>query len=106
MKDMRDILQSLLGEELSSAEILRGLRVKSGLSQDELSEITGIQRSNISAIENDRIPMSSYYAEIFAAVYKVHPSDILYPNGFVKKSAELIKLEKKAEAYFKKASSG
>jgi transcriptional regulator with XRE-family HTH domain len=106
MKEIRGILENLLGEDLSSGEVLRGLRIKSGLSQDEFAELTGIQRSNISALENDRIQMTSYYAEIFATVFKVHPSDILYPNGHVKKSAELIKLKKKAEAYFKKISVG
>lgn len=49
-----------------------------------------IQRSNLSGLENDPIQMTSYYAEIFAAVFKVHPSDILYPNGYLKKSAEHI----------------
>jgi transcriptional regulator with XRE-family HTH domain len=106
MKDMREVLENLLGEDLSSGEVLKGLRIKSGLSQDELAELTGIQRSNLSALENDRTQMTSYYAEIFAAVFKLHPSDILYPNGHVKKSADLLKLEKKAEAYFKKSSVG
>ncbi len=106
MKDMREVLQNLLGEDLSSGEVLRGLRIKSGLSQDEIAELTGLQRSNISALENDRTQTTSYYAEIFAAVFKVHPSDILYPNGHVKKSTDLLKLEKKAAAYFKKVSAG
>lgn len=106
MKDMREVLENLLGEDLSSGEVLKGLRIKNNLSQDELSELTGIQRSNLSALENDRTIMTSYYAEIFAAVFKEHPSDILYPNGHVKKSADLLKLEKKAEAYLKKSSVG
>lgn len=106
MKDMRKVLYGMLGEDLSSGEVLRGLRIKSELSQDQLAELTGIQRPNISGLENDRIEMTSHYAEIFAAVFKVHPSEILYPNGHVKKSADLLKLEKKAEAYFKKVSAG
>lgn len=104
MKEMRGVLENLLGEDLSSGEVLRGLRLKSKLSQDELAELTGIQRSNLSALENDRTQMTSYYAEIFSAVFKVHPTDILYPNGHVKKSADLLKLEKKVAAYFKKVS--
>jgi transcriptional regulator with XRE-family HTH domain len=104
MKEMRAVLQNLLGEDLDTGEVLRGLRINSGLSQDELAELTGIQRTNLSALENNRIQMTSYYAEIFAVVFKVHPSDILYPNGHVKKSADIVKLEKKAEAYFKKVS--
>lgn len=106
MKEMRDVLESMLGDDLSSGEILRGLRIKHKLSQDELAELTGIKRTNLSALENDRTPMTSYYAEIFSVVFKVHPSEILYPNGRVKKSSELLKLEKKAEAYLKKLSAG
>ncbi len=92
MKDMR--------------EVLRGLRLKMDLSQDQLEELTGIARPNISGLENDRIAMTSHYAEIFAAVFKIHPSEILYPNGHVKKSPAILKLEKKAEAYFKKNAVG
>lgn len=106
MKDMREVLYGMLGEDLSSGEMLRGLRIKLGLSQDQLSELTGIQRPNISGLENDRIDMTSHYAEIFSAVFKVHPSEILYPNGHVKKSSEILKLEKKAEAYLKRIAVG
>jgi transcriptional regulator with XRE-family HTH domain len=101
MKDMRDVLYGMLGEDLSSGEVLRGLRIKSSLSQDQLAELTGLQRPNISGLENDRIE-TSHYAEIFAAVFKIHPSAILYPNGHVKKSSKILKLEKKAEAYLNK----
>ena len=104
MKDMRSVLQNLLGDDLSSAEVLRGLRINSGLTQDQLAELTSIKRTNLSALENDRIPFTSHYAEIFAAVFKVHPSQILYPNGHVRSTPELKRLEKKAEAYFKKIS--
>jgi transcriptional regulator with XRE-family HTH domain len=102
MKEMREVLYGLLEEDLSSAEVLRGLRLNMGLSQDQLVELTGIARPNISGLENDRIPMTAHYAEIFAAVFKVHPAEILYPNGNVKKSPEILKLEKRAEAFFKK----
>jgi transcriptional regulator with XRE-family HTH domain len=105
MKEMRGVLENLLGEDLTSGLVLRGLRIKFKLSQDELAELTEIKRPNLSALENDRIPMTSYYAEIFAAVFKVHPADILYPNGKINKSAEFLRLEKKAEAYIKKMKS-
>ncbi len=106
MKDMREVLYGVLGENLSSGEVLRGLRIKCGLSQDQLAELTGLQRPNISGLENERIQMTSHYAEIFSAVFKIHPSEILYPNGHVKKTSELQKLEKKAEAFFKKIAAG
>jgi transcriptional regulator with XRE-family HTH domain len=41
---MREVLYGLLDEDLSSAEVLRGLRLKMGLSQDQMVELTGIAR--------------------------------------------------------------
>lgn len=105
MKDMRKALHDILGEDLLPGEVLRGLRVRLGLSQEQLAEITGIARPNISALENNRLDMTSHYAEMFAVIFNVHPSEILYPNGHVKKSPEILKLEKKAQAYLKKVSS-
>lgn len=99
---MRKVLYEILGEKLSSGEVLRGLRIKSGLSQEALAEITKIARPNISGLENERIEMTSYYAEIFAAVFEVHPAEILYPGGHVKKSPEIIKLEKRAKNFLAK----
>lgn len=102
MNKMRKVLHEILDEELSSGEVLRGARSELGISQDELEEITGIKRSNISALENDRMSMSSYYAEILGAALKLHPADLLYPNRKVAKSDELLKIEKKAAAVLKR----
>ena len=40
MKDMRTVLHETLGSDLSPGEVLRGLRVKAGLSQEDLHEGT------------------------------------------------------------------
>lgn len=106
MKDMRSVLHNILGEDLSSGEVLRALRVKLGISQDELQEITGIQRSNISALENDRTPMTSHYAILFGAALKAHPAEILFPNGKFEKTKEVLEVEKKAAAIIKKHAVG
>lgn len=106
MKNMRAVLHEILGEDLTSGEILRALRVKSGFSQDELQEITGVARSNISALENGRLEMTVHYALLFGAALRVHPSDILFPNGKFEKTEELKKIEKKAEALSKKHAAG
>lgn len=83
-------------------EVLRGLRVEAGISQEQLQEITGILRTNISALENGRIPITSQYADVFAAAFGSHPADILYPNRKFEKTEELRKVEKRAEALFKR----
>ena len=102
MKNMRNVLHEILGEDVSSGEALRAFRVKAGISQDQMQEITGVARSNISALENDRMEMTSHYAIIFGAALKIHPSEILFPNGKVAKTDEILKIEKKAAAFQKK----
>jgi len=97
MKDTRKVIHELLGEELTPGEMLRGLRIDAGLSQDELQEITKVQRNNISAIENNRIEMTVHYARLFAAAFKIHPGELLFPNGKFEKTEELKQIEKKAE---------
>lgn len=81
MKDMRSVLNEILGDDLSPGENLRALRVKKRISQEQLEEITGVARTNISALENNRLEMTSYYDILFGAALGIHPSDILFPNG-------------------------
>ncbi|WP_374029600.1 helix-turn-helix domain-containing protein [Bdellovibrio bacteriovorus] len=106
MKNMRSVLHGILGEDLTSGEVLRALRIKAGFSQEELQEITGIARSNISAIENGRMEVTVHYALIFGAALKMHPAEILFPNGRFEKTDELKKIEKKAETLAKKHAAG
>ena len=97
MKYMRNVLHKILADDLESHEVTGGARIGSGLSQDEVADITGIQRPNLSALENGRTPMTSHYAEILGVVYGLHPADILYPNRKLEKSTLIIEIEKKAE---------
>lgn len=99
MESARDVVFELLGDALTTGLFLRGKRIEAELSQDELAQITGISRPNISALENDRMAMTNRYAEIFSVVLNVHPADLLYPNGHVKKSKELKAIEKRAKAF-------
>ncbi|GAB4024926.1 MAG: hypothetical protein Fur0010_28140 [Bdellovibrio sp.] len=106
MKKMRKFLHKILDQDLSPGEVLRGARIKAGISQDLMEEITGIKRTNISAIENGRLQMTSHYAEIFAAALGMHPADLLYPNRVHIKSQEILKIEKKAKSLLKKNVAG
>lgn len=106
MKNMRDVLHDILSEDLMPADVLRAARIQAELSQDELQEITGIARSNISALENGRSEMTFHYALIFAAALKVHPSEILFPKGKFQKTDEFLKIEKKAQRHSKKTALG
>jgi len=42
MKPMRPFIQKILDEDLTPGEVLRGLRVDAGISQEQLQDITGI----------------------------------------------------------------
>jgi hypothetical protein len=53
------------------AVCLRGGRTKEGLTQKQLSEMTGIPRCHISAMENSKRPIGRKTARIFAAALKL-----------------------------------
>jgi DNA-binding XRE family transcriptional regulator len=53
------------------ATCLRGGRAKEGLTQRQLSEITGIPRCHISAMENGKRPIGKKMARIFAVALKL-----------------------------------
>jgi transcriptional regulator with XRE-family HTH domain len=105
MKNMRTVLHDILGNDLSPNEVVRAARIKSGLSQEDLSYITGIARPNLSAIENGRLELTFHYALIFGAALNIHPSKILFPNDQYEKTTDLIKIEKRAETVMKKKAS-
>jgi hypothetical protein len=62
--------------------------------------------STICGLRNDRIPMTAHYAEIFAAVLKVLPAQILYPNGNVKKLVKFLNMKSGVKSFFKKNALG
>lgn len=93
---MKAVLDELVLEGATPGQMVRALRKRDGLTLEELSSITGIRDTNLSAIENDRIAMSQHYAEIFASALSVHPVIFLYPNGKFEKSEEHLQIEKRA----------
>ena len=100
-KRMLNILEDLVPEKATSAEVLRAFRKREGFSLDDLEQITGIAATNLSAIENGKIEMTKHYAEIFAAALDVHPNVLLYPNGSFVKDKKLVEIELKARKFRK-----
>ncbi len=60
--------------------MLKTLRELQDLSQQELARITGINQSNISALETGARQIGRERALIFAKALKVHPAVILFPD--------------------------
>jgi transcriptional regulator with XRE-family HTH domain len=50
------------------------------MSQNQLSQLTGIPQTTISAIENDRVRLGVERAKVLARALKVHPGVIVFPG--------------------------
>ena len=65
---------------LTPGESLKMLRELQGLSQQDLTKLTGINQSNISAIENGARQMGRERAMVLAKALHVHPAVLLFPD--------------------------
>jgi transcriptional regulator with XRE-family HTH domain len=61
-------------------ESVRIIRELQEISQNELSRLTGIPQSTISAIENDRVNLGVERAKILARALKCHPAVLVFPG--------------------------
>jgi transcriptional regulator with XRE-family HTH domain len=102
-KNMMHFLQSFFPEEMTSGEVIKAKRKNFGFTLEEISEVTGIDIGNLSAIENDKKPIGLKTAIKIGLSIGLHPSSILFPNGSnLKVSGELILIKKKAQDLFDK----
>ncbi len=69
--------------EVSVGESVRIMRELQELSQNELSEHTGIPQSTLSAIENDRVNLGVERAKVLARALKCHPAVLVFPGWVV-----------------------
>jgi transcriptional regulator with XRE-family HTH domain len=66
--------------DVSVGESVRIIRELQELSQNQLSELTGIPQSTISAIERDRVNLGVERAKVLARALKVHPAVLVFPG--------------------------
>jgi len=71
--------------EVSPGESVRILRELQELSQNELSKLTGIPQSTISAIENERINLGVERAKVLARALQCHPAVLVFPGWEVER---------------------
>ena len=69
--------------EVSVGESVRIMRELQELSQNALSEQTGIPQSTLSAIENDRVNLGVERAKVLARALKCHPAVLVFPGWVV-----------------------
>lgn len=66
--------------DVTPGESVRIIRELQELSQNELSGLTGIPQSTISAIENDRINLGVERAKVLARALECHPAVLVFPG--------------------------
>lgn len=76
----RDYRRARRHIEVSVGESVRILRELQELSQNGLSERTGIPQSTISAIENGRINLGVERAKVLARALRCHPAVLVFPG--------------------------
>lgn len=83
----KDFRKSKKRVDVSVGESIRIIRELQGLSQNSLSELTGIPQSTISAIENDRVKLGLERAKVLARALKCHPAVLVFPGWDTKKES-------------------
>jgi transcriptional regulator with XRE-family HTH domain len=85
--DMKDYRKAQKSIDVSVGESVRILRELQEMSQNELSDVTGIPQSTISAIENDRVNLGVERAKILARALKCHPAVLVFPGWDVQQES-------------------
>jgi len=65
---------------LTSGEMLRLLREKNELSQQQLAAASGLTQATISSLERGRINLGVERAKVLARVLHVHPATLVFPD--------------------------
>ena len=78
--DMKAFRPARKRVEVSVGESVRILRELQELSQNQLSELTGIPQATISAIENGRVNLGVERAKVLARALKCHPAVLIFPG--------------------------
>lgn len=77
MKDYEEAQQRV---NVSIGESVRIIRKLQELSQNELSSLTGIPQSTLSAIEHDKVNLGVERAKVLARALKCHPAVLVFPG--------------------------
>ena len=84
---MSDYRKARRRVDVTVGESVRIIRELQELSQNQLSALTGIPQSTISAIERDRVNLGVERAKVLARALKVHPAVLVFPNWDVERES-------------------
>ena len=77
---MKDYQESPRRVNVSVGKSVRIIRELQGLSQNQLSKMTGIPQSTLSAIEHDRVNLGVERAKVLARALQCHPAVLVFPG--------------------------
>lgn len=77
---MKDFIKSPSRVKVSIGESVRIIRELQELSQNQLSTLTGIPQSTLSAIEHDKVNLGVERAKVLARALKCHPAVLVFPG--------------------------
>jgi transcriptional regulator with XRE-family HTH domain len=66
--------------KLTTGEVIRMLRELKGWTQNELANRCGINATNISLLENDKVEIGKKRVQQIAKAFDVHPAIIMFPE--------------------------
>jgi transcriptional regulator with XRE-family HTH domain len=66
--------------KITTGEVIWMLRELKGWTQKELSSRCGINPSNLSQLEHDRLDIGERRAEQLASAFGIHPAIIMFPK--------------------------
>jgi len=78
--DMSEYRKAHRHIEVSPGESVRIIRELQGMSQNDLSKVSGIPQSTISGIERDRINLGVERAKQLGRALKCHPAVLVFPG--------------------------
>jgi len=66
--------------KLTAGEVVRMLRELKGWTQAELARRTGLQATNLSLIEHNKVDIGKQRALALAKAFGVHPAIVMFPE--------------------------
>ena len=85
--NMKNFSKAQKRVDISVGETVRIMRELQELSQNELSELTDIPQSTISAIEHNRINLGVERAKVLARALRCHPAVLVFPGWDIQSAA-------------------
>jgi transcriptional regulator with XRE-family HTH domain len=80
----------------TAGSIIHAFRKNFEITLKELSKLTGIPESSLSAIENGKIDIGVKRATLIAAAFGISPESLLFPHGKSLYEKEAVKARKAA----------